>query len=122
MTLEESRQLRCDWYQEHVQWGSDLDQLSFAHVMAKRELERRMEFGEPDDHARKAFADKTEMKKLLTDAHEWYAMQTKPNRYYSAHDGLEVLPYDSVDEQKRKESLGGFEAQEASLFVNSSRP
>jgi nucleoside-diphosphate-sugar epimerase len=119
LTLEESRQLRCDWYQEHVQWDSDLDQLSFAHVMAKRELERRMEFGEPDDHSRKAFADKTEMKKLLTDAHEWYAMQTEPNRYYSAHDGLEVLPYDSVDEQKSKASLDGLAPanDKASLFV-----
>jgi hypothetical protein len=120
MTLEESRQLRCDWYQEHVQWGSDLDQLSFAHVMAKRELERRMAFGEPDDHARKAFAEKLEMKKLLTDAHEWYAMQTEQNRYYSAHDGLEVLPYDSVDEKNDKEALDALEAptnDKASLFV-----
>jgi hypothetical protein len=79
-----------------------------------------MAFSEPDDHARKAFAEKAEMKKLLTDAHEWYAMQTEPNRYSSVHDGLEVLPYNSAAEQKGKESLDGFKApvnDKASLFV-----
>jgi hypothetical protein len=48
--LEEARQLRCDWYQEHLQWGNDLDQLSFANVMAIRELRRRISHNEPDDH------------------------------------------------------------------------
>lgn len=120
MTREEARELRCDWYQEHIQWGSGLDQLSFAHVMAKRELERRMIFEEPDDHARKAFADKTEMRKLLTDSHEWYPMQTEQNKYFCAHDELEVLPYEQGDAKKENGALEVLEPppnNEAALFV-----
>lgn len=39
---EEGHQLRCEWYREHVRWNTHLDQLSFAYVMAKRELTRKV--------------------------------------------------------------------------------
>jgi hypothetical protein len=79
LTLEESRLLRCDWYQEHSQWKnieSDLDQLSFAHVMATRELKRRMANAEPDDHS-KTFLEENPDLKDLTDFYEWHALETK---------------------------------------------
>jgi nucleoside-diphosphate-sugar epimerase len=79
MELEESRLLRCEWYQEHVQWGTDIDQLSFAHVMAKRELERRIAHGEPDDHF-KSFLEEHPQVHSLTDSYEWHAMETERNR------------------------------------------
>jgi len=79
--LEESRQLRCEWYQEHVQWGTDIDQLSFAHVMAKMELERRIAHEEPDDHVR-TFIDEHPELRDLTDSYEWHSMQTENNRLY----------------------------------------
>lgn len=79
MKLEEARQLRCDWYQEHVQWDNELDQLSFAQVMAVRELERRIAFQEPDDHIKPPWFDKPELLHL-TDGHEWHSLQNEENR------------------------------------------
>jgi hypothetical protein len=79
LKLEEARQLRCDWYQEHVQWNNTLDQLSFAHVMTTRELERRIAFQEPDDHIKPAWADKPELLHL-SDAHEWLPLESEENR------------------------------------------
>ena len=79
LKLEEARQLRCDWYQEHVQWGNALDQLSFAHVMMVRDLERRMAFQEPDDHVKPAWFEKPELLSL-TDGHEWHPLESEENR------------------------------------------
>ena len=46
LRAEMGRWIRCEWYQEHTRWGMDdngygLDQLSFAHMMARAEVERR---------------------------------------------------------------------------------
>ena len=79
LKLEEARQLRCDWYQEHVQWGNDLDQLSFAHVMMVRDLERRMAFKEPDDHVKPPWFEKPELLSL-SDGHEWHPLESEENR------------------------------------------
>lgn len=81
MHLEESRLLRCDWYQEHLAWGTELDQLSFAHVMAVRELKRRIAHNEPDDHV-KTFIEQHPHLKELTDSYEWYPMETDANQLY----------------------------------------
>jgi len=39
---EMGQKLRCEWYQEHMHWGNDLDQLTFAHIMARLDIERRV--------------------------------------------------------------------------------
>ena len=45
---EESRLLRCEWYDEQVFWGnSDLEDLSFAWIMARRRVRR--ERGDGDE-------------------------------------------------------------------------
>lgn len=79
--LEDSRLLRCDWYQEHVEWGTELDQLSFAHVMATRELKRRIGHMEPDDHV-KPFIDQHPELRDMTDSYEWHPMETEVNKLY----------------------------------------
>ena len=79
--LEEARLLRCDWYQEHLTWGNQLDQLSFAHVMAVRELKRRIAHQEPDDHF-KTFIQQHPQLKDLTDSYEWHPMETDVNLLY----------------------------------------
>ena len=79
--LGESRLLRCDWYQEHLGWGTELDQLSFAQVMAVRELKRRIAHNEPDDHV-KTFIEQHPHLKDLTDSYEWYPMETDANQLY----------------------------------------
>ena len=91
MRLEEGRELRCDWFEEHVQWGNELDQLSFAHVMARRELERRIEHQEPDDHIKPAHVQHPELK-LLTDAHEWHPYMGKEHRLDSLGKALVKVP------------------------------
>jgi hypothetical protein len=122
MTREESRQLRCEWYQEHVLWDTELDQLSFAYVMKKRELDRKLAFHEPDESVQKQLREKTEMKKLLSDTFEWHAVKTEQNSHYSPFEEMQVLPYDmdSADERALVESSttdGGLDAPNTPLFV-----
>ena len=69
---EEGHQLRCEWYREHVRWNTHLDQISFAYVMAKRELTRKVITEQP-------LQTEVEKKTLLqmvidakSDAKEWY--------------------------------------------------
>ena len=81
LTMDESRQLRCDWYQEHVQWGNDLDQLSFAYVMAQREIKRRIAHDEYDDHVKTLLDEHPELKEY-TDSHEWHPLETEQNKLY----------------------------------------
>jgi nucleoside-diphosphate-sugar epimerase len=81
LQLEEARHLRCDWYQEHLAWGNELDQLSFAHVMAVRELKRRIAHQEPDDHV-KTFIEQHPQLRDLTDSYEWHPMETDINLLY----------------------------------------
>jgi len=80
-TLEDSRLLRCDWFQEHVQWGNDLDQLSFAKVMAMRDIKRRIAHQEADDHV-KSFIEQHPELHDLTDSYEWHSMETEANKLY----------------------------------------
>jgi len=84
MHLEEARQIRCDWYQEHIQWDNNLDQLSFFHVMTSREIERRIAFQEPDDHVVPFYVDHPEYLHL-TDAQEWLALESEENRVAHAN-------------------------------------
>jgi len=79
MRLEEGRQFRCDWYQEHIQWDNNLDQLSFAHIITLREIERRIAFQEPDDHIKPAYVTHPELLHL-SDDHEWHALESEENR------------------------------------------
>jgi nucleoside-diphosphate-sugar epimerase len=117
MELEESRLLRCEWYHEHVQWGTDLDQLSFAHVMAKRELERRMAHEEPDDHVKTFIKTHPELHDF-TDAHEWHAMETEQNRLYrEPTKWLAQLP-DHVDKAIWEEKYGQTEDRLMSSLEN----
>ncbi|KAL7549113.1 hypothetical protein ACHAWF_012383 [Thalassiosira exigua] len=73
LKLEEGHQLRCEWYREHARWNTHLDQLSFAYVMARRELVRRIVTRQPftpeGDEETSLF-----QKVILTasDAHEWH--------------------------------------------------
>ncbi|KAL3923591.1 MAG: hypothetical protein SGILL_001571 [Bacillariaceae sp.] len=79
--LEDARLLRCDWYQEHIQWGNDLDQLSFANVAATRELQRRIAHQEPDDHIKSFIEEHPELHDL-TDSYEWHALETDINKLH----------------------------------------
>ena len=102
LQLEEARLFRCDWYQEHHVWESSLDQLSLAFTMAKRDIQRKMAHQEPDDSVRKSMSEKTEMKKLLSDAFEWHSLQTEQNKQFSPYEEMKILPYeiDYVPEQE----------------------
>jgi hypothetical protein len=101
MAHEESRQFRCEWYQEHVLWENDLDQLSFAYVMAKLELDRKLAHKEPDEVIQKHLTEKTEMKKLLSDTFEWRALKTEQNRLFSPYEEMQILPYDMEYAEER---------------------
>jgi hypothetical protein len=123
MELEASRDLRCDWYEEHVQWGNELDQLSFAHVMARRELERRISHQEPDDHISAPHEEHPELK-LLTDAHEWHPYIGKEHRLDSLGIALEKVPAHMASEDDKEDgevesepAIKVIEGNEVGLFV-----
>jgi hypothetical protein len=118
MKLEEGRELRCDWFEEHVQWGNELDQLSFAHVMARRELERRMEHEEPDDHIKPPHVQHPELK-LLTDAHEWHPYLGKEHRLDSQGQALFKVPEHMAIEKNEKED-GEIESEPTEKNVHGS--
>ena len=103
LKLAEGRHLRCDWYQEHVQWGNNLDQLSFAHVLAKRTLARRIAHNEPDDHIKPAYVLHPELLQL-TDGHEWHAMESEGNRRFQIHpmDAMAKLPDHMMDKDEEE--------------------
>lgn len=72
LKLEAGHRLRCEWYREHVRWNTHLDQLSFAAVMATRELARKLIAQQP-------LEEETEEPSLLqrvmlqvSDASEWH--------------------------------------------------
>jgi nucleoside-diphosphate-sugar epimerase len=118
--LEDARLLRCDWYQEHIQWGNDLDQLSFANVAATRELKRRMAHQEPDDHI-KTFIEEHPELHGLTDSYEWHALETDTNKlhreptswnsHYPEH--VQVV-IDSAGKQEEREDVAD---EEMPLYV-----
>ena len=74
LKTEEGRQIRCDWFREHAHWGNPLDQLSFAHVMAVRELERKFTRNEPDDRMRAQLPQEPEEIADIGDKKEWHRL------------------------------------------------
>ena len=114
---EEARQLRCEWYQEHSLWETPLDQLTFAYVMEKTVVNRKLENSEPDDAVQKQLAEKTSMKKLLSDTFEWHALDTEQNKLYSPYDEMRQLPYE-MDYDAEAHPKSEFDGQkEPLLFV-----
>jgi hypothetical protein len=75
LKLEEGHHVRCEWYREHSHWAgsntldSGMDQLSFAYVMAKLDLSRKIVTEEPLPKEL-SFSEKVIM--AATDAHEWH--------------------------------------------------
>lgn len=116
MRLEEAHQLRCDWYQEHIHWGTRLDQLSFSFIMARRDVERRIAHMEPDDNVLKPMHENIEMKKLLSDTFEWHSMQTEQNKRFSPYEEIKVLPY-GISYNLEAEQFHHYQGQEAPLFA-----
>ena len=75
LKLEEGHHIRCEWYREHSRWtgsntlDSGMDQLSFAYVMAKRELARKIINDEP---LPKELTHSEKVIRAASDAHEWH--------------------------------------------------
>lgn len=116
LSLEESRLFRCEWYQEHVLWESKLDQLSFAYVMEKSELDRELEHNEPDESVQKHLAEATAVKKVLSDTFEWHALKTEQNKLYVPYSEMKMLPYEM--ESGDDHAMNSFgENSPAQLFV-----
>merc|ERR1711966_74272 len=74
LKLESGHQLRCEWYKEHVRWNADLDQLSFAYIMATRELARKLITRQPLEDTTEELSLRQRVILQLTDASEWYPL------------------------------------------------
>jgi hypothetical protein len=100
---EEGHQLRCEWYREHVRWNTHLDQLSFAYVMAKRELTRKVITEQP-------LQTEVEKKTLLqmvidakSDAKEWHPIFSGEGTTLPIHHSLmtpEAIPQSLEDQHE----------------------
>jgi hypothetical protein len=91
LKLEEGHQVRCEWYREHSRWAgsttldSGMDQLSFAYIMAKRDLSGKIVTEQP---LPKELSHLEKVIKSATDAHEWHPIFSGdgsiiPLHYYS---------------------------------------
>ena len=81
MTLEEARQLRCDWFQEHSSWGNELDSFSLAAVLAQRDIVRRIKWSELDQRALDGIP---EIPEKITDDNDWKMVWTDDSRFLTS--------------------------------------
>ncbi len=101
LKLEEGHQLRCEWYREHIRWGTLLDQLSFAYVMAKRELTRKIITRQPlPPETHEELTILQQILRFKSDAHEWHPIfsaegAAKPIHYSEI--SLEAIPLNLQD-------------------------
>ena len=74
LKLKEGHQFRCEWYREHVGWGTHLDELSFAYVMGRRELVRKILTRQqlPPEGNPERLTVLQQVIKKMSDAHEWH--------------------------------------------------
>uniref|UniRef100_A0A7S4V088 NAD-dependent epimerase/dehydratase domain-containing protein n=1 Tax=Ditylum brightwellii TaxID=49249 RepID=A0A7S4V088_9STRA len=100
MTLNKARHLRCEWYEEHSRWESNLDQLTFAHIMASGELERKFVLDEPDDNVLAAMPKET-------DAHEWHELlyEGEAAEYEREHYKRKSLEEDVENHEELEDTL-----------------
>jgi hypothetical protein len=106
LTTDESRtDVRCPWYKEHILWETPLDQLSLTYVLEVLNSQRKFDHEEPDDTAQKHLAEGLGLKRMLTDAFEWIALNKDENRQYSPHEQMQMLPYelDFVTDEKKQQ-------------------
>jgi len=71
MKRDEGKDLRCEWYQEHTLWGNELDQLSFAYIIAKKDLERKIGNRELDDHDKESIPPPEPWEGAILDTNDW---------------------------------------------------
>ena len=95
MRREDARQFRCEWYEEQLQFHNKLDQLSFAMVMARKELHRKILRNEPDqaeiERAKKHFTILDEVRATTSqDLSEWVALS---GRYETTHYQNILIPF-----------------------------
>ncbi len=74
---EEARNLRCEWYREQTQWGGENDSLSFAHIMARLEIERFNSLLDKDEKARIIENQRLNEVAMDTDEYEWVKLQNR---------------------------------------------
>ena len=74
---EEARNLRCEWYREQVKWEDANESLSFAHIMARMEVER---FNNLLDEEKKAAMLEEQANKEInmeTDQYTWHIVKDR---------------------------------------------
>jgi len=79
----EAKNLRCEWYREQVKWESANDSLSFAHILARMEVERFNSLF--DDEEKAAMLEELKLKEINmeTDEYGWHIVKDR----YSNEDG-----------------------------------
>ena len=94
---EEARNFRCEWYKEQADWDSDIDQLGFAYVMAKRGLQRMIGREEPDERAKLHIPPEPPEIDDLTDKKEWFEILNEKSSTGWIKDGEKIDAHSSED-------------------------
>jgi hypothetical protein len=76
-------EVRCEWYRQRA--GGEA--LALSHVLAVRDMRRRLDFGEPDDHTlQHTWKKRMAFTAAVTDRPEWIPLQTDTNERFAQVD------------------------------------
>ncbi|KAL9180526.1 hypothetical protein ACHAXT_010979 [Thalassiosira profunda] len=123
LKLEEGHLLRCEWYREHVKWSTHLDQLSFAYIMARRELARKITTRQPVPPAKSEKLSMLEQViRLKSDAHEWHPIINDASNVLPIHHSQispEAIPLNLEDQYEISDSQQelAFDDEDSTFYV-----
>jgi hypothetical protein len=74
----EARNLRCEWYREQIKWEDGNESLSFAHIMARMEVEHfnKLPDGEEEKTAMLEEQSTTDIN-METDEYSWHIVKDR---------------------------------------------
>lgn len=74
----DAQNLRCDWYLEQIQWEDDKENISFAHILARMEVERFHKYASDEEKSNILDEQNTKYIDLQSDEYQW-SIVTYPN-------------------------------------------
>lgn len=89
----EAKNIRCEWYREQAKWEDANDSFSFAHIMARMEVERFNSLF--DDEAKAVMLEELKVKEINmeTDEYGWHIVE---DRYSNENGYVRILDESSL--------------------------
>jgi hypothetical protein len=81
-----AQNLRCDWYLEQIQWDDDNENISFAHILARMEVERFHKYANNEEKSKILEEQNTKYIDLQSDEYQWSIVTYPNSSSNAAHD------------------------------------